>query len=278
MKIKYTLFAASLIFAANVFAENPLFPKKEKEKKVLDLAAPVSSKRKSMANSEGASNIAIKMNLTQLLLKNLSFQGEYGFHKKMSVALGVSYLLQRALPGSVYDNKNSSSYSSNFTSPTYGGFAITPEFRFYPRGKSDKPAPNGFYIAVYLRYAKYNLTQTVTYQNYSAEAKQTYGGVNGGLMIGRQWIIAKHFSIDWWIIGAGYGKAKYTYSWTDPSANLSAYDQGQVQQAASNNFKSFSAIGASSSVQTTSNSASMTVSGLPMFSIRFMGLCVGYAF
>lgn len=284
MKIKHTFIAASLICGTSLFAGNPLFQKKEAEKDLLHLST-TAPKKKLMANSEGKSNIVVKMNLTQLAFKNLSFQGEYGFHKKMSVALGVSYLIQRAVPSQLYDPKDNT-YGSTFSSPTYGGFAITPEFRFYPGGKEDKPAPNGFYIAAYLRYAKYNLKQTVSYQDnssagspvYSADATQTYAGVNAGLMIGRQWIIGKHFSIDWWIVGAGYGKAKYTYTWQDPGANLSADQQDQVKQGAQQNFNNFSAFGLTTSAQTTNNSVTMAVSGLPMLSIRFMGLCVGYAF
>lgn len=236
------------------------------------------TKKKMAANADDKSNIAIKLNLTQLGLKNLSFQGEFGFHPKMSVALGFSYLLPNKLPG----------YSGDeyFGPLTYRGTAITPEFRFYPGGDIDKPAPNGFYIAAYLRYAKYKMTQDVSYtetdktfnKTYRAETEQTYGGVNAGLMIGRQWIIGKHFSLDWWIIGGGYGKAKYTYKWMSPEANLSPADQRKAEQAAEENFADFSALGYSGKATATNNSVKMTVSGLPMMSIRFMGLCLGYAF
>jgi|GEM_PF-720207 len=287
MKFKHTMIMGALLSGASLFAGEPFILKTNNGDDFLKNKPALFAKKKSReskvaaANANGESNMAVKLNISQLALKNISFQAEYGFHNKMSVALGVSYLLNRSL-GLLYSTDTQ--YEDNFTVPQLSGFAITPEFRFYPGGNDDKPAPNGFYVGAYVRYAKYKITQTVSYQDtqtspkYSAEAKQTYGGVNGGIMIGRQWIIGDHFSIDWWIVGAGYGKAKYTYSWTAPGANLTAAQQQDVKDEADANFESFSAFGLDSKVTTTKNSAMMTVTGVPMFSIRFMGLCLGYAF
>ena len=271
MKIKHTIMLGMLVSGVSLSAGEPFVLKTTKGNdlyknppalfankngndglKNQSMLPSFSSKKKSAsANYNGESNIAIKMNLTQLALKNISFQAEYGFHNKMSVALGFSVLMKRSL-STLYSAP--SQYGDNFTIPQLSGYAITPEFRFYPGGKEDKPAPNGFYIGAYFRYAKYKLTQTVSYtetgktnpKTYSAEAKQTYGGVNGGIMIGRQWIIAKHFTIDWWIIGAGYGKAKYTYEWVAPGANLSQAQQDDVKAQADANFNGFSAFGLNS--------------------------------
>jgi hypothetical protein len=245
---------------------------------------PLKAKKSMFANLDGEPNIAIKINLSQLAFKNLSLQAEYGFHKKLSVALGISSLLKRDLPGFVYDPDPA--YADYFKVPNLKGFAVTPELRFYPGGKEEKPAPRGFYLAPYLRFAKYTVEQEVSYQDdskpnqpiYSATTQQTYGGYTAGLMIGQQWIIAKHFTIDWWIIGAGYGKAKYTYSWKVPGANLTDAQQADVKEQAESNFDSFSALGLTGTVETTPNSAKTTVSGLRMVSIRFMGLCLGYSF
>lgn len=277
--MKKTFIVTLIVAGMNLFAGEPFLLKNDKGSEFPKTKPEMLfSKKKMQANADDKSNIAIKLNLTQLGFKNLSFQGEFGFHPKMSVALGFSYLLKNELPA-----YNGDEY---FGPLTYNGTAITPEFRFYPGGDEDKPAPNGFYIAAYLRYAKYKMTQRVSYtetdktfnQTYSAETEQTYGGVNAGLMIGRQWIIGKHFSLDWWIVGAGYGKAKYTYKWLSPGANLSPADQRKAEDAAEENFSDFSALGYSGEATATNNSVKMTVSGLPMISIRFMGLCIGYAF
>lgn len=305
MKLTHTLIAG-LLATGTVFGSEPfllkktntglfastapsLFAKKEsglqlgKKNEINSRALPVMAVNKMGKNADDKSNIAIKLNLTQLGFLNLSFQAEYGFHPKMSVALGYSRLLKRDL-GFVYQPEVDS-LEDTFKMPTLKGFAVTPEFRFYPGGKDDKPAPNGFYIGAYLRFARYTVDQQVSYtektgnkKTYTADSKQTYGGYTAGLMIGRQWIIGDHFTIDWWIVGGGYGRAKYTYEWVAPGANLSAADQASAKQAAEDNFDSFSALGLDGTVTTTSNSVKMSVSGLRMVSLRFMGLCLGYAF
>jgi hypothetical protein len=274
-KMKKTLTLILLASAISAAASEPFLLRKERNPEFLK-STPASFVRGG-ANAEGNSNIVVKMNLTQLTFRNFSFQGEFAFHPKMSFALGFSYLMQRPIPSFWYDD------DPYFSRPTYGGFAITPEFRFYPSGDEDQGAPHGFYLAPYLRYAKYNLKQTVSYtdddnKTYSAEAKQTYGGVNGGLMIGYQWIIGDHFSIDLWIFGLGYGKAKYTYGWEVPGLNMSASEQAEVKELAESYFSTFSLFGFNSSVETTPNSATMSVRGIPMYSMRLLGLNFGYAF
>ncbi len=305
MKLTHTLFAGLLVSGTMLASEpfllkttNPsifnngapsLFSKKESAlftERKLEMnkqAVPVMAVKKMGKNADDKSNIAVKLNVSQLALLNLSFQAEYGFHPKMSVALGYSRLLNRNL-GAFY-SPEVDSLNNTFKMPTLKGYAVTPEFRFYPGANDDKPAPRGFYIGAYLRFAKYKISQEVSYteksgnkKTYTANSEQTYGGYTAGLMIGRQWIIGNHFTIDWWIVGGGYGKAKYTYEWVAPGANLSAKDQADVKAAAEDNFNSFSALGLDGTVTTTSNSAKMTVSGLRMVSIRFMGLCLGYSF
>jgi len=282
--MKKTLILGLVALGTALFAGEPFLLKNEKSDDFLKTKNNLFERKKAAkpANIDGETNIAIKMNLTQLTFKNLSFQGEYGFHKKMSVALGVNFLLQREFPGLFYGEDDE--YSEYFEVPTWGGWGITPEFRFYPGAKDDSPAPNGFYIGAYFRYASYNVKQVVSYQEtpnsqrYSAEAKHTYAGFSGGLMIGRQWIIGKHFSLDWWIIGGGYGKAKYTYGWRAENASLTPQQQADVKEQAQANFDNFSILGLEGEITTTPKSVTMTISGLPMYSVRFMGLCLGYAF
>ncbi|PBQ30790.1 hypothetical protein CNR22_03030 [Sphingobacteriaceae bacterium] len=237
------------------------------------------------AIGEGDPHFAIKLNLTPLVFRSLSLQAEYAFHRKMSIALGASILPKRTLSEDLYNAIDDNPYSSNFSTPVYEGKNITPEFRFYPFGREGHSAPNGFYIAAYYRYAHYTAHQTVSYQDvsspgqpvYTARATHDYSGGTGGLMIGKQWIIAKHFSIDWWIVGGGYGKAKYTYTWKIDGINLTEDQQAFVREQANQNFENFSMFGIEPNVQTTSNSAFMS-SMLPMFNLRFMGICLGFAF
>ena len=278
MKICYILLISLIASESCLVAGTPFLLKKDE--------TPFKKKEVSKSGITSARDprFAIKLNLTQLIFPGISLQAEYAFHKKMSVALGASILPQRTFPTELY-NLNDNPYASNFSSPVFEGKSITPEFRFYPFGREGHSASNGFYIAAYLRYAHYIAHQTVSYQDvsspgsptYSANATHDYSGTTGGLMIGKQWIIAKHLSIDWWIIGGGVGKAKYTYSWQVDGVNMTPEQQDFVKQQAAENFKSISVFGSTPTVETTNNSVFMSAL-LPMYSLRFMGICIGFAF
>ena len=89
-------------------------------------------------NFDGQRNIAIKLNLTPILFKGISLQGEYAFHPKMSFALGFTNFLTTNLP-----NALNSSTDPHFSPIKFSGYNITPEFRFYPSGDEEKGAPKG---------------------------------------------------------------------------------------------------------------------------------------
>lgn len=239
-------------------------------------------------SDDGGSNQVIKLNISQLIFKNISLQYEYGFHKNMSGALGLSYLVKRDIPGILFTPDTDYGYSL----PQYYGWAITPEFRFYPGKKEEHQAPHGFYIAPYFRYAKYTLQANYVDTTYNPmnvqpppktnyNVKVSYGGFTGGIMIGAQWIIDDHFSFDWWILGGGSGSAKLSISAvaTDGNVNMSSQQQtntsnniienlGELQKFSDGTVKT----------ETTANSAKVTISGVPMLSYRAFGFCFGYAF
>lgn len=228
----------------------------------------------------------VKLNLFQLPLLNFSLQYECAVHKNISAALGFSFLMPRGIPNSIYEPSQN---ANGFLLPKFKGWSVTPEFRFYPGKKEEHQAPHGFYLAPYFRYSKYSISGQ--YLNYSVDTngvthddhytmKASYYGFTGGLMMGSQWIIGEHFSIDWWIFGFGAGKAKFQIdaTSTDGSIYLNASDQAQLRTDITNNIGELGRFGAGSvSVETTTNSAKVTVSGLPMTSIR-AGLTVGFKF
>ncbi len=244
--------------------------------------------RKPAAEMLGSKQV-IKLSLSQLIFTNFSFQYEYAFHKNMSGALGLSFLLPRSIPGYFFKAPTDAN-TSGYSLPNFGGWAITPEFRFYPGAKVNHQAPHGFYFAPYFRYAKYTLKANYTdvgtnastgapYDNHYA-VKASYYGHTIGLMIGSQWIIGKHFSIDWWIVGAGAGRAKFSIEGTstDANTNLSSADQAQLNSDISGSMSDLGSFGKGTVVvTTTSNSAKVVVSGLPMLSVR-AGLTLGFAF
>ena len=277
--MKKTLILGLIVAGSSLMATEPFSLRSTLPKKEAKNNSAFFSKAASRKNFDGLANITLKMNLTQLALKNLSFMGEYGFHPKMSAGLGFSYLLERPLPAVAFPE------TEYFSTPTYKGRSITPEFRVYFGGDDDKPAPRGFYLAAYLRQSKYTMLQNVSYQEtptsklYTAQGIHTIKGANAGLMIGYQWITESGFTIDWWITGGGWGKCSYSYEWTSPDASLTASEQADLKQEFTNYFTGISLLGSGEPVVTTTpKSAKATASGLPMTSVRFMGLCLGYSF
>ena len=108
--------------------------------------------------------------------------------------------------------------------------------------------------------------------------KVTYKGNTIGLMIGSQWIIGDHFSIDWWIIGAGFGKADLEMRADGQGFTLDQDAQDELKKQLEREFAAASFIGSKPVVETTATSAKVTIPNLPMRSIRAFGLCLGYAF
>lgn len=72
----------------------------------------------------------------------------------------------------------------------FSGFGLTPEYRFY---LSQTPAPNGFYVAPFLRYTNYNLTADDTTD------KATFTSFGGGVVVGRQWVFKERVTFDLFI-------------------------------------------------------------------------------
>lgn len=250
--------------------------------------SPLLVKKKSLFMKDDASGRTpkqvIKLNLTQLALTNISMQYEFAFHKNFSAALGVSYLIPRSIPSQFF---TPSSNGEGYQLPKFGGYSITPEIRIYPGKKVKHQAPHGFYLAPYLRYSKYSVKSSYVDIDSSSgkhntyNVKASYSGFTGGLMIGSQWIIGKHFSIDWWILGGGYGKAKFKINAesVDGSLNMSPQEQQNLKNDIRTNIGELGSFGSGEvTVETTSNSATATVKGLPMTSLRGFGLVLGFAF
>jgi hypothetical protein len=152
----------------------------------------------------------VKMNLSSLALITLSFQAEHAFNKRMSGCVGF----YRITPLNVPDWWG---MDDHFTAK-FNGWGITPEFRYFP-GKKKAAAPNGFYLAPYFRFTRYTLNGT-----YSDAKNGVRGNLRGvstaygpGIMIGSQWIIGKHFSIDLFIAGIHGGVRKYKIDVQDPA-------------------------------------------------------------
>lgn len=215
----------------------------------------------------GNQNI-LKLNLTSLGFMNVYFQDEYTLNGSSAVALGLSYMPSRSLPSAVVSNDP----NGNAGNISFSGFSLTPEYRWYVK----KHAPKGFYLAPYLRYSKYTTSSyTFSYDRDNgtkdvATMEGSLSGIGFGLMIGNQWKLGDHVTLDWWIIGAGISSSKIEMTGTGN------FDAAQ-QQDLKDEFAAMDVpVGDLTTTVTSSEVKAEYKTGLP--SLRGFGLCIGYIF
>lgn len=112
----------------------------------------------------------LKINILSPIASTLNLQYEHLIKKDQSFQLGFFY----------------TGYSISGTK--LSGIGITPEIRFY---LSDEAAPKGVYLAPFLRYQNYTLSDD---QN-----KGTLSTFGGGVILGRQWVFKDKISLDLFI-------------------------------------------------------------------------------
>lgn len=125
----------------------------------------------------------IKANILSPLMRTASLFYEHTLNENSSINIG--FLYTGMTPG---DTK-------------IRGWALTPEYRFY---LGNNPAPDGFYVAPYVRYQVLNFTEDITESN--SEGDLT--GFGGGLLIGRQWLFKDVVTFDLFF-GPSYTSANW---------------------------------------------------------------------
>jgi hypothetical protein len=133
----------------------------------------------------------LKINILSPIASTLNLQYEHVIKKDQSFQLGFFY----------------TGYSNSGTK--ISGFGITPEYRFY---LSDDAAPKGVYVAPFLRYQNYDLTDDLN-------DKGTLSTFGGGLILGRQWVFKDKISLDLFI-GPQYNSGSVSAS-SGSSGNFS---------------------------------------------------------
>lgn len=251
-------------------------------------AAPAQA-RESSSEGSSESNLrhVIKLNVPQLFLVNISMQYELAFHKKMSVALGGHYVVPRKVSTIInsFSKEDTQGKDIGFVDPVISGWAITPEFRFYPFADEDKRAPAGFYIAAYYRQSQYSMVSIynefydgVTYNlNFTSK----YSMMQGGVMIGAQWLLgkSKRVSIDWWIVGLGGGLIAPRMEASSSNINLNTDEQADMKAGVQEYLVGFPLLPFNNpKVTTDSKGFVVTMDKVPFFTARGLGLCIGYSF
>ena len=143
--------------------------------------------------ARGQENV-IKLNMFSPVVKTFNIQYEKKLKADASFQLGFFY----------------SSAAIGDTDIT--GFGITPEYRLY---LSDSEAPQGVYVAPFVRYQNFTLTR--------GSDKGTLSTIGGGLILGKQWLFKGKVVLDMFL-GPTYssGSAKLT------SGSSSNFDTGPL--------------------------------------------------
>lgn len=222
----------------------------------------------------------VKVNLMAIALKSYSFQYERVINKRISVALGLRTMPTTGLPfTSAFNNivgSDDPQVSQTINDLKMGNFAITPEVRFY---LSKKGFGRGFYIAPYYRFAKFKSSEVpIEYQTSptTTNAIKLKGDIathTGGLMFGAQWALGKYISLDWWILGAHYGKGNGSLSGV-PTSPLTTEEQNEIRTTIED-FSVNLPVGKITS-QINANSVKAIIDG-PWAGVR-AGLTIGFRF
>ncbi len=158
----------------------------------------------------------VNLGLGGLGLGNISLNYERTFTDSRAASLTAGLLVPRKLPSFIYDilSEEIDLEADNKIS----GFYIMPEYRFYP---SYKIAPEGFYIAPFLRFNYYTLNMSGDFDDITADINGKFTGFGGGVQFGMHWIIKERISIDFYMAGIGfyYDNVSMRFESDDPDVN-----------------------------------------------------------
>jgi hypothetical protein len=158
----------------------------------------------------------VNLGLGGLALGNVSLNYERTFSDSRAASLTAGLLIPRKLPSLIYDNI---SEEGNWDADNkLSGFFIMPEYRFYP---TYKIAPEGFYIAPFLRFNSYTLDISGDFDDVTADIKGKFTGFGGGVQFGMHWVIKERVSIDFYMAGIGlyYDNVSMRFESDDPDVN-----------------------------------------------------------
>ena len=167
------------------------------------LAQPVD-----LGNAEKPKRHFFKVNLAGI---SLNGQYEWAFAKRFSVAVGYRALPKGKLPFRKFIPTTDANMRESLDKLIFSSSSFTPEIRIYT-GK--KGYGQGFYLAPFYRKAQYKARGLgIDYIKDNGEKAiiDMSGSINGetfGLMLGAQWVLGKHFCLDWQIVGPHIGKSK----------------------------------------------------------------------
>ncbi len=158
----------------------------------------------------------INLGLGGLAMGNIALNYERIFTDSRAASLNAGVLIPRKLPSFVYD---AISEEINIDPENkMSGFFIMPEYRFY---LSYKIAPEGFYIAPFIKFNYYTMELSGEFSNVDADIKGKYSGIGGGVQFGMHWVIKERVSVDFYLAGPGiyYDNLSLRFESNDPAVN-----------------------------------------------------------
>lgn len=158
----------------------------------------------------------IKYNLSGLAVKYHAVQFERVISPKKSFALTVGFSPSNSLP---FKDRLIELYGDDaqartaIESTNFQKFTLTAEYRLYLSGK----APQGFYLAPFVRYSKMTMSQNYSFidsdnTTHNPLISGNFTGFGGGLLAGAQWTMGKSVVVDLWLAGPFIGSQKASFN------------------------------------------------------------------
>ena len=161
----------------------------------------------------------INLGLGGLAIGNVALNYERIFNDSRAASLNAGLLIPKKLPSFIHDilSEDINIEADN----KMWGFFVMPEYRFYP---TYKIAPEGFYIAPFMRFNYYSLELSGDFEDITADYTGRLIRIGGGVQFGMHWIIKEKVSIDFFLAGLGlyYNDVSLRFESDDPDVD---YDE-----------------------------------------------------
>ncbi len=214
----------------------------------------------------------LKSNLSSLIFNNYNISYERHIHNKFSAMISYRYMPKSSVPFEKQVKDIIANTDIDASRLQVGGYAITPELRFYAHKNMV-----GFYIAPYVRITSLDVTIPVKYvvggTTKDADFTGKINSFSGGILLGTQHQIFKKLVLDIWIIGGHFGNSSGDLSAT-LSPGLTAKEQTDFQKVLNKiDASPFTVKG----TVTSATSAYLNTDG-PWLGLRGAGFTLGFRF
>lgn len=168
----------------------------------------------------------VKLDLFALTSRTFCLNYEFVVNDKQSAQVGLAYKIPTKLPGFMVDLAISegSERDIQINQTKTHSIAFAAEYRFYSGKK--KEAPNGFYVAPFLKYktqgieigGSYDHSESNTF-DIGADIDIDLNSLGGGVQLGAQWLLGDRVALDWSFFGFGLSRSKLKINFQSADPN-----------------------------------------------------------